>query len=52
MNLGQSVLCRYNGEVHEGKVIKIFPEELEIELYNGEVIRRKFWEIRQIKNEE
>ena len=52
MNLGQSVLCRHNGEVHNGRVIRIFPEELEIELTTGEVIRRKFWEIGQGKNEE
>jgi len=49
MNLGQSILCRHNGEVHEGRVIRIFTEELEIELNNREIIRRKFWEIRQVK---
>jgi hypothetical protein len=49
MNLGQRILVKHQDVVQEGKVIKIFEEELDIELENGEIIRRKFWETRAIK---
>jgi hypothetical protein len=52
MYIGQSVIIRYNNKVEEGRVIRIFSEELEIELTNKEIVLRKFWEVRKIKNEE
>jgi len=51
MYLSQPILIKHNGKVTKGKVIKIYPEELDIELENGEIIRRKFWEIRCIPDE-
>lgn len=49
MHIGQSVLCKHNEIVQEGKVQKIYFEDLDIKLENGETIRRKFWEIRKIE---
>jgi len=40
-------LVRDNGEVMEGKVTKIWAEEMEIELKDGTIIQRKFWEVRK-----
>jgi hypothetical protein len=54
MYIGKSVLVKHNGIVQEGKVEIIYDEDLGIRLENGELIRRKFWEIRsiEVKNEE
>ena len=49
MRINQSILVKHNGIVQEGKVIKVFEEDLDIELKNGEIIRRKMWEIRKIE---
>ena len=51
MQIGQPVFIRHNKELYKGKVIKIFDEDLKIELKNGEIVLRKFWEIRKINNE-
>lgn len=48
MQIGQPVLIRHNNEVKEGKVTKIWAEDLEIELNSGETVQRKFWEVRKI----
>lgn len=47
MHLGLKLLLRYEGKVVEGKVTKIFSEDLEIELDDKTIVRRKFWEIRR-----
>jgi hypothetical protein len=54
MYIGKSVLVKHNGIVQKGTVETIFPEDLDVRLENGELVRRKFWEIRKIevKNEE
>ena len=52
MQIGQLVLLRNNKELYEGKVIQILDEDLKIELKNGEIIFRKFWEVAKSKNEQ
>jgi len=49
MYIGKSVLVKHNGIVQEGKVEIIYDEDLDIRLENGELIRRKYWEIRKVK---
>jgi len=51
MNIGKKLLVKHDGKVQEGNVEKIYDEDLDIRLDNGELIRRKFWEIRSIPNE-
>lgn len=51
MNIGQPVFLRHEGELYRGIVIKVFDEDLKIELKNGTILFRKFWEIRKINNE-
>ncbi len=51
MYIGKTVLIKHNGTVQEGIVEEIFPEDLDIRLENGELIRRKFWEVRVISDE-
>jgi hypothetical protein len=46
MYLGKRVIVKHNNKLQEGNVIQIFSEELEIKLDTGELIRRKFWEVR------
>lgn len=52
MYIGKRLLVRHNGIVQEGNVEKIFMNDLDIKLDNGDLIRRKFWEVRSIQNEE
>jgi len=50
IQVGQSVLARYNGKVQEFKVITIYPEDLE--LSDGVVtIVVKPWEIGRVPND-
>lgn len=51
MYIGYRLLIKHEGEVKEGIVEKIFEEDLDIKLNTGEIIRRKFWEVRSIPNE-
>jgi hypothetical protein len=51
MFIGQSVYVRHEGKVQIGKVEVIWDEELEIKLETGEIIHRKWWEIRKVPNE-
>jgi hypothetical protein len=46
MYLGKRVIVKHDNKLQEGNVIQIFLEELEIKLDTGELIRRKYWEIR------
>jgi hypothetical protein len=51
MQIGKTLLAKYEGKVQQFKVIKIMQDDLE--LSNGEItIIRKFWEVRSTKNEE
>jgi hypothetical protein len=54
MYIGKRLLIKHEGKIQEGLVQRIFQEELDIKLTTGEVIRRKFWEVRIIdeKNKE
>ena len=47
MQIGRTLLAKYDGKVQEFKVTKIMQDDLE--LSNGEVtIIRKFWEVRAL----
>lgn len=46
MHIGKWLLVKYEGKVLRGIVIKIFEEDLDIELDDKVIIRRKFWEVR------
>jgi hypothetical protein len=52
MNIGKAVLVKHNEVVVEGIVQEVFSEDLEIRLDNGELIRRKYWEIRVVPKKE
>jgi len=52
MYLGCPVLVKNNNQVCEGNVIEIYSEDLDIRLLDGTIVRKKFWEIRKVKNEE
>jgi hypothetical protein len=48
MNIGRRLLIKHNEKIQEGIVERIYTEDLDIRLDNGELIRRKFWEVRSI----
>jgi len=48
MYIGKRLLVKHEEQILEGIVEQIFPEDLDIRLSNGELIRRKFWEVRII----
>jgi len=48
MYIGKWLLIQHEGQIMKGIVIKIYPEDLDIKLDDGIVIRRKFWEVREI----
>jgi membrane protease subunit (stomatin/prohibitin family) len=47
MHIGFRLLIKHEGKVQEGSVIKIYEEDLDIRLDSGEIVRRKFWEVRK-----
>lgn len=49
--IGQNVYVKHENKVQIGKVEFIFSEELQIRLNTGELITRKFWEIRKVIND-
>jgi len=49
--LGKRILLKYNSQIKEGNVIKIFDEDLEIQLDDNTVVIKKFWEVRDIPDE-
>ena len=51
MFIGESVYIKHEGKVRIGTVEIIWDEELEIKLDTGEIITRKFWEIKKVPNE-
>jgi hypothetical protein len=48
MHIGKRLLVRHKGKVQEGIVENISGDDLDIRLDNGELIRKKFWEVRRI----
>lgn len=52
MHIGKWLLVKYEGMVIKGIVVKIFFEDLEIELENNIIVRRKFWEVGKINEKE
>lgn len=48
MNLGKRVLTRIDNQVKECSVIKIEREDLTLKDDEGNIVIRKFWEIRTI----
>jgi hypothetical protein len=51
MYIGKRVLVKYEGKLIEGNVITIYREELEIILDNKQIIKKYYWEIGKIKEE-
>jgi hypothetical protein len=51
MQIGQSLLVKHEEKIQEGIVEKISSEDLAIRLSSGELISRKFWEVRKIEHE-
>lgn len=52
MNIGQLLLLRYNGALRKGIVKVIYNEDLDIELLTGEIIQKKFWEVKKVGRDE
>ena len=54
MYIGQELLLKHQGALQKGRIKEIYPEELEIILDTGELVKKKYWEVRKItnKNEE
>jgi len=48
MYIGQTVIIRHNNNLLEAQIIEIFPEDLSLQLQNGDIITRKMWEIHRI----
>lgn len=51
MHVGKPLLIKENGQIKKGIVINFSSEDLEIKLEDGNIVRRKFWEIREIPHE-
>jgi len=52
MHIGKWLLVKHEGKIQKGIVKIIYPEDLDIELEDGTIIRRKFWEVRKIDEKE
>ena len=48
MHIGKWLLVKHEDKIFKGIVVKINTEDLDIKLENGDIIRRKFWEVRSI----
>lgn len=48
MYIGKWLLVRYENKVQKGTVIQIYKEDLDVKLENGDIIRKKFWEVGKI----
>ena len=51
MHIDKWLLIKHEGKVIKGMVVKILSEDLDIKLEDGTIIRRKFWEVRNIPND-
>jgi hypothetical protein len=45
MHINKWLLVKHEGQIKKGIVIKIFQEDLDIQLEDNTVVRRKFWEV-------
>ena len=50
MHIGQTLLVKHEGKIQEGIVEQIHLEDLDIRLSNGDLVSRKFWEVRKIEH--
>lgn len=48
MHIGKWLLVKHEGQVKKGIVTQIYPEDLDIKLEDGTIIRRKFWEVHNV----
>jgi hypothetical protein len=48
MYIGQKILLKHENKLQEGIIENVLFEDLEIKLENGEIIQKKFWEVRKI----
>ena len=46
MYIGKWLLVKHNGQIKKGSVINIYSEDIDIKLENNDIVRRKFWEVR------
>jgi hypothetical protein len=46
MNIGKRLIVKHKEKIQEGVVEKIYIEDLDIRLDSGELINRKYWEVR------
>jgi len=46
MHIGQWLLVKHEGQIKKGSVINIYSEDIDIKLENNDIVRRKFWEVR------
>jgi hypothetical protein len=51
MHIGRWLLVKHEGKLIKGIVVKIFQEDLDIKLEDETIIRRKFWEVRNVPDE-
>jgi len=51
MYIGKRLLIKHEGKIQEGTVIQIFSEDLDIQLSDNLIVRRKFWEVRTISSD-
>jgi hypothetical protein len=52
MYISKWLLVKHEGKILKGIVIKIYNEDLDIQLEDETIIRRKFWEVRKIDEKE
>jgi hypothetical protein len=48
MQIDKWLLIKHENEIKKGIVVKILGDDLEIKLEDGIIIRRKFWEVRNV----
>jgi hypothetical protein len=46
MHIGKWLLVKHEGKIVKGIVKDFFQDDLNIQLEDGTIIRRKFWEVR------
>jgi len=51
MYIGKKLLVKHNDKIQEGIVENFYEEDLDIRLDDGEIIRRKFWEVRSLPDD-
>ena len=51
MRIGTWLLIKHEGKICKGTVQEIYSEDLDIMLEDTTIVRRKFWEVRSIPND-